>query len=166
VTGSVNYQVVGWFVSPANIGFLIPVTIINGAAFVALVIAMWIAWTGGHIFHPFHPRPVTIANHLDEEEQVPYEWESKVAYNPTMVRCNLVIIYSFVLILRFVLQVLKEYFKRNVAPNLKKDLHAVEHEFEKVGEGFVPGTSDRQQVDSSPAEDRPQQDIAPADDRL
>ncbi|KIK02026.1 hypothetical protein K443DRAFT_541776 [Laccaria amethystina LaAM-08-1] len=40
VTGFVNYQVVGWFVSSANVGFFIPITIINGAACVALVIAM------------------------------------------------------------------------------------------------------------------------------
>ena len=87
VTGSVNYQVVGWFVSRANIGFLIPITIINGAAFVALVIAMWIAWTNGHIFHPFHPRPVIIAEHIDEQERVPDEWIHKVTYQPTTVRC-------------------------------------------------------------------------------
>ena len=86
VTGSVNYQVVGWFVSRANVGFLIPVTIINGAAFVALVTAMWMAWTGGHIFHPFHPRPVTIAEHVDEQEQIPNEWRDKVTYDPTTVR--------------------------------------------------------------------------------
>ena len=143
MTGSVNYQVVGWFVSRANVGFLIPITIINGAAFVALVIAMWIAWNGGHKFHPFHPRPVTIAENLDEGEQVPYEWGDEVSYNPTMVCCNLVIIYSLVLILRFVLQVLKEYFKKNVAPNLKKDIKAVEQEIERVGEEFVPGPSNR-----------------------
>ena len=98
VTGSVNYQVVGWFVSHANIGFLIPTTIINGAAFVALVIAMWISWAGGHIFHPFHPRPVTIAEHVDEQEQVPDEWRDKVIFHPTTVRCSLIIIYAFVLI--------------------------------------------------------------------
>ena len=88
VTGSVNYQVVGWFVSRANIGFLIPITIINGAAFVALVIAMWIAWTNGHVFHPFHPRRVIIEEEdFDKEERVPAEWSRNVSYHPMTVRC-------------------------------------------------------------------------------
>jgi hypothetical protein len=88
VTGSVNYLVVGWFVSRANIGFLIPITIINGAAFVALVIAMWIAWTNGHILHPFQSRPVTIAEDgVDDEEEIPNEWALAITYHPTTVRC-------------------------------------------------------------------------------
>ena len=53
-----------------------------------------------------------------------------------------------------------------MAPNLKKDITAAEHEVEKVGEEFVVGPSDRQRQDIAPADDRPQQDIAPADDRL
>ena len=88
VTGSVNYLVVGWFVSRANIGFLIPITIINGAAFVALVIAMWIAWTNGHKFRPSHPRRVIIAEEdFDEKERVPAEWSRDVSYHPMTVRC-------------------------------------------------------------------------------
>lgn len=121
VAGSANYEVVGWFVSRANVGFLIPITIINGAAFVALVIAMWIAWTNGHIFHPFHPRPVTIAKDLDKEERVPDEWGRKVTYHPTTV--------------------LKEFFKKDVAGNLKKDIKAVVHDVEKVGQEFMAGPS-------------------------
>ena len=87
MTGSVNYLVVGWFVSRANVGFLIPITIITGAAFVALVIAMRIAWTNGHIFGPSDPRPVTIAKNSDEKEHIPDEWSRNVTYHPTTVRC-------------------------------------------------------------------------------
>ena len=89
VTGSVNYLVVGWFVSPANIGFLIPITIINGAAFVALVIAMCIAWTNGHKFRPFHPRRVIIAKEDFDKNGpgVPAEWSRNVSYHPMTVRC-------------------------------------------------------------------------------
>ena len=88
VTGSVTYQVIGWFVSRANVGFLIPITIINGTAFVALVIAMWIAWVNGYVSHPFHIRLVNVED-VDkaEEEWVPDEWINRVTYYPTTVRC-------------------------------------------------------------------------------
>ena len=68
----------------ANIGILIPITIINLGALVALYRAMIIAKYGGYLYHPSHPRPVTYDEHMDEEEQVPDEWMHKV--RPTTVR--------------------------------------------------------------------------------
>ena len=84
--GVVNYVVLGWFVTSANIGFLIPTTIINGAALIALLLAVLLAKTGGYIFHPFHPRPVTYGDDVDPQEQVPDEWRHKVTFHPTSVR--------------------------------------------------------------------------------
>jgi hypothetical protein len=85
VTGSANYEVLGWYVTSANIGFLIPLTLINGAALIALFLAMTYGKVVGY-FHPRHPRPVTYDPNSDEE--VPDEWKEKVAYQPTSVRCS------------------------------------------------------------------------------
>jgi hypothetical protein len=84
VTGHVNYEVLGWFVTSANIGFLIPLTLINGAALIALFLAMTIAKVIGYL-HPLHPRPVIYDANSDEE--VPDEWKEKIAFQPTSVRC-------------------------------------------------------------------------------
>ena len=64
-------------------------------------------------------------------------------------------------------QVLKEYFQKDVAANLKKGIKAVVHDVEKVGQEFVAGPSDSHHEDSAPTNDKPEQDIAPAsDDKL
>ena len=83
VTGSMNYVVLGWYVTKANIGFLIPLTIINGAALTALLLALGIAKGVGYL-HPRHPREVEYDRKFDEE--VPDEWKEKVDFHPTSVR--------------------------------------------------------------------------------
>jgi hypothetical protein len=85
VTGQLRYEVYGWFMTNANIGFLIPITIINLGALFALRRAMIIAKDGGYLYHPSHPRPVTYDD-IDEGEQVPDEWRHKVSVRPTTVR--------------------------------------------------------------------------------
>ena len=70
----------------SNIGFLIPITIINLGAFVALYQAMLIAKDGGYVYHLSHSRPVIYDEHIDEGEQVPDEWMHKVSVRPTTVR--------------------------------------------------------------------------------
>jgi hypothetical protein len=86
VDGVVNYVVLGWFVPSAKIGFLIPMTIINGAAFITLLLTVVLARTNGYVSHPFRPRPVTYDDHIDREKLVPDEWARKVGYYPTSVR--------------------------------------------------------------------------------
>ncbi|KIJ97281.1 hypothetical protein K443DRAFT_632242 [Laccaria amethystina LaAM-08-1] len=86
VTGQLRYEVYGWLMTNANIGFLIPITIINLGALFALYQAMTIAKDGGYVFHPSHPRPVMYDEHIDEGEQVPDEWMHKVSIRPTTVR--------------------------------------------------------------------------------
>ena len=64
-------------------------------------------------------------------------------------------------------QLLKEYFRKDVAANLKKDIKAVVHDVEKFGQELVAGPSDSHREDSTPTNDKPEQDIAPAsDDKL
>ena len=88
VTGQLRYEVYGWFMTNANIGFLIPITIVNLGALFALYRAMVIAKDGGYVYHPSHPRPV-IYDDIDEGEQVPDEWMHKVSVRPTTVRSHL-----------------------------------------------------------------------------
>jgi NADH:ubiquinone oxidoreductase subunit len=71
----------------ANIGFLIPITIINLGALFALCRAMIIAKDGGYVYHPDQTRPV-IYDDIDEGEQVPDEWMHKVSERPTTVRSS------------------------------------------------------------------------------
>lgn len=84
VTGQLRYEVYGWFMTNVNIGFLIPLTIINLGALVALYQAMAIAKDGGYVYHPSHPRPVIYDEDIDDSgEQVPDEWMHKVSVRPT-----------------------------------------------------------------------------------
>ena len=79
-------MVLGWSVTRANIGLLIPMTVINLGALVAIMLAIGITRAGDHEFKPFDPRPVTYAEPIDDEEPLPDEWREKVAHKPTAVR--------------------------------------------------------------------------------
>ena len=85
VTGSLSYEVLGWFMRGANIGLLIPITMINLAAFVVLVAAIVIAKRGGYQHHPYHPRPISHHDDRDQDESVPDEWMHKIMPRPTTV---------------------------------------------------------------------------------
>ena len=86
MTGPLIYGVFGWFVRSANIGFLLPMTIINLAALIALILAMKIAKKHGYEHKPSDPRPVEIKTGIDDEEELPDELKEKVAHQPTTVR--------------------------------------------------------------------------------
>ena len=85
VSGSVRYEVFGWFVTKAGIGFLIPYTLINGATLVALFIAAIFAKRNGYP-DPFEPRKIRYDDTKPGEE-VPDEWRETIAFQPTHVRC-------------------------------------------------------------------------------
>jgi len=87
VTGSLNYEVLGWFVTTANIGLLLPITIINLAAFVVIIKAIIIAKSGGYMRRPFQPRQVEYSKTTDQEELVPNEWMHQVMSQPKTVCC-------------------------------------------------------------------------------
>ena len=84
VTGSVNYEILGWFVTKDNIGYLIPLTVINLAAFVALLLAVIFAKGVGYL-PALHPRPVTYNPKYDQEVP-PDEWKENIRFQPTRVR--------------------------------------------------------------------------------
>jgi len=77
VTGPLSYEVLGWFVTTANIGLLFPMTIINLAGFIVLLKAIITAKGGGYLFSPFCPRPVEYPKTIDQEGLVPDEWMHK-----------------------------------------------------------------------------------------
>jgi hypothetical protein len=77
----VNYQVPGWFVEPRNLGFLVPMTILNLASLVILLVAMFNAKTGGYKFDPFNPNALLSASYKVEDGQ-PMEWKDPVKYRP------------------------------------------------------------------------------------
>ena len=70
-----NYEIFGWFVTRANIGFLIPLTLINGTALLALLLAVIFARQNGYP-DPFEPRDV----HYDTNSsgKAPAEWKEEV----------------------------------------------------------------------------------------
>jgi len=90
VTGPLSYEVLGWFVTTANIGLLFPMTIINLAAFIVLLKAIITAKGGGYLFSPFCPRPVEYPKTIDQEELVPDEWMHKVMSQPKTVCCRVI----------------------------------------------------------------------------
>lgn len=84
MNGSVNYQVLGWFVKTIDVVALIPITLANGAAFVVLLGAIYFAKQGDESRSPWDPRPVTYDPEIGEE--IPDEWATKIALSPVTVR--------------------------------------------------------------------------------
>jgi len=77
----VKYQVRGWFVELRNVGFLMPMTILNLAALVIILVAMFNAKASGYKFDPLDPKALLSAsyNFLDGQ---PMEWGDQVNYRP------------------------------------------------------------------------------------
>ena len=71
VIRSLSYEVRGWFVTGANIGFLFPMTIINLAA---LAVVLWC------LLHPFHPRTIIHFEAIDQEQGEADGWIAMVCY--------------------------------------------------------------------------------------
>jgi hypothetical protein len=83
VTGTVNYMVMGWSVNYESIGFLIPMTIVNLASLVVLIMAMISARRGGNVFDPLKPGALLLMaaiHHGEEEQSDPTEWEHTVKF--------------------------------------------------------------------------------------
>ena len=80
LSGLLSYQVRGWFVEPENIGFLVPMTIVNLAALIVLLIAILNGKRSGYKFDPLSPNALLSASHDSEGRYI--EWEDKVNYHP------------------------------------------------------------------------------------
>jgi len=78
VSGSVSYAVFGWFVTSANIGFLIPWTLVNGVALAALLLAVIKYGKLNGYPSPLQAREVYYDPESDE--QVPPEWKEKIDF--------------------------------------------------------------------------------------
>jgi hypothetical protein len=76
----VNYQVRGWFVELRNIGFLVPMTILNLASLVMILLAMFNAKAGGHRFDPFDPNALLSASYKVKDGHM--KWKDPVKYRP------------------------------------------------------------------------------------
>ena len=81
MTGDIKYQVRGWFVELKNLGFLAPMTILNLASFVIILVAMFNAKAGSYKFDPFDPKALLSASYKFEDGQ-PMEWKDQVKYRP------------------------------------------------------------------------------------
>jgi hypothetical protein len=77
----VDYQIRGWFVEHRNIAFLVPMSIINLASLVIILVAMFHAKAGGHKFDPFDPNALLSASYKIEDGQ-PMKWKDPVKYRP------------------------------------------------------------------------------------
>ena len=79
VTGSANYEVIGWFVTAENIGFLMPMTLVNLAALMLALIAMFM---GEKILHKFDPTDMRALVFASGETRGMLEgWDAEVNYN-------------------------------------------------------------------------------------
>ena len=79
--GFVEYQTRGWSVELRNVGFLVPMTILNLASLVIILVAMFNATDGAYKFDPFDPTALLSASYKVEEGQ-PMEWKDPVNYRP------------------------------------------------------------------------------------
>jgi hypothetical protein len=80
VTGSVSYIVLGWFATADNIGYLMPMTLVNLASLCVLIRAMYHAKGGGYKYDPLKPNALLAASTDVKDPDAPVEWEDKVKY--------------------------------------------------------------------------------------
>ena len=76
-----NYQVRGWSVELKNLGFLVPMTILNLASLGIILGAMYNARAGDYKFDPFDPNALLSASYKAKYGQ-PMEWKDPVQYRP------------------------------------------------------------------------------------
>jgi hypothetical protein len=77
----VSYRVLGWFVGLKNVGFLVPMTVLNLASLVIILVAIFNAKAGSYKFDPFDPNALLSASYKVEDGQ-PMEWKDQVKYRP------------------------------------------------------------------------------------
>ena len=79
VNGSLTAEVIGWFAKPVLILFLMPMTILNLASLIIILITRSRAKGDCHEFDPTELMPLVLAEpSLDEEE--PSGWADRVTY--------------------------------------------------------------------------------------
>jgi len=81
VNGTLSAEVIGWVAKPVHIAFLMPMTMLNLASFVVVLIAMSRAKRGCYEFDPTDPRPLVLAEPSIAEGE-PSGWADGVSYRP------------------------------------------------------------------------------------
>ena len=81
VNGTLSEEVMGWVARPVHIAFLLPVTIINLASLVVIIIAKTKEKRGCYDFDPSDPRPLVLAENILAKGD-PSGWTDGVSYRP------------------------------------------------------------------------------------
>ena len=85
VNGTLSAEVTGWVAKPVHIGFLMPMTILNLASLIIVLISIGRAKRDCHEFDPTDPRSLVCAEFsLDESDHS--GWEDSVSYRSREVR--------------------------------------------------------------------------------
>ena len=85
VNGTMSAEVTGWAAKPVHIGFLMPMTILNLASFILMLISIALRRRDIHEFDPTDPRSLVLAaSRVNESE--PTGWADGVTYRSREVR--------------------------------------------------------------------------------
>ncbi|KAF9526285.1 hypothetical protein CPB83DRAFT_908542 [Crepidotus variabilis] len=84
VNGTFSYETIGWEVTRENIGFLLPMTIVNIASLAVILIAICIAKPGVRQYDidPTDPNSLIMARYDLAKTIEPNEWRDSVTYQP------------------------------------------------------------------------------------
>ncbi|KAF8984978.1 hypothetical protein BDQ17DRAFT_1496433 [Cyathus striatus] len=82
VNGVASFEVVGWSVDIRHVGFLMPMTLVNLAALIVLIIAIVMSKTVAKRFDPTDIRPLLVA--YIPKAHGPDDWEHIVTYDDTV----------------------------------------------------------------------------------
>ena len=79
MNGTLSAEVTGWVAKPVHIGFLMPMTILNFASLIIVLISIGRAKRDCHEFDPTDPRSLVLAESgLDESDHS--GWADRVSY--------------------------------------------------------------------------------------
>ena len=85
VNGTMSAEVTGWVAKPVHIGFLMPMTILNLASFILVLLPIARQKTGIHEFDPTDPGSLVLAESRVNESE-PTGWADGVTYRSREVR--------------------------------------------------------------------------------
>jgi len=79
VSGSITYQVIGWFAKASHIGFLMPMTLVNLTSLIILLRIMFKEKRSRYALDPTDPIVLLFAEHEPAEDK-DHEWDDKVRF--------------------------------------------------------------------------------------
>lgn len=79
VNGTFTYSVLGWSVKLEHIGFLLPITIVNLASFVIMILAIIVTKPASYDSDPLDPKALVLAEHYFDAKDVK-GWKDRVTY--------------------------------------------------------------------------------------